>query len=467
MFLSTRDYHYLYKFIVGSSKKNCENLVKKKLELLLFNKKKLTSLMYLFFFTYIILSGKIFKKDRALIKFDGIEIGRFVLSKTFCDFECFTNKLKFYKVLIKNFFYAGTLLSTCDYYYKKFSIKGAYVDHCGYLNGIIFSFFARKGIPVYTNNYPLGIYFVDYRKNKKKYLLKYENSLRISVKKNIDKFKKKQAEKKIVLMMKKKNFIPYLAKMKYKKFKNINYEIFDYVVYAHSFTDGQLWYGYAGFENTLEWLELTLDKFINTKKNVLIKPHPNFYSKSLGPSVILDKKIYDRVVQKYTKHKNLYFLDKPTHNYLLLKKLNKDCILITKYGTSIMEAAYMNFKSICSASNFFDRKFKISNMWEGRTDYTNLLNLDNSKLKRPDKNDLLKLVYALFYFYNSEYHINFFNNIIRRNLKLTKDDFKKKILSTGRTKISNSKIIKINKYTKLKENKIINEISNTIYQVKI
>ena len=40
----------------------------------------------------------------------------------------------------------------------------------------------KKSI-VYTNNYPLGIYFVNYKKNNKKYLLKYENSLKINIKK--------------------------------------------------------------------------------------------------------------------------------------------------------------------------------------------------------------------------------------------------------------------------------------------
>ena len=50
MFLSTRNYHYIYNFIVKSSKKNCENIVKKKLELLIFKIKKLPSLKYLIFF---------------------------------------------------------------------------------------------------------------------------------------------------------------------------------------------------------------------------------------------------------------------------------------------------------------------------------------------------------------------------------------------------------------------------------
>ena len=92
----------------------------------------------------------------------------------------------------------------------------------------------------------------------------------------------------------------------------------------------------------------------------------------------------------------IYFFKKPTQNYLLLKKLNKNCVLLSKYGTAMLEGAYMNFKTICTCHNFFDKKFKISNMWKDKTDYLKLLNTDVSQLKEPDRNDLIRLGYALF-----------------------------------------------------------------------
>ena len=60
VFLSTRDYDYIYNFIVRSSKKNCENILKKKLDLFVFKKKKLPSFKYFCFLLFIIFSGKIF-----------------------------------------------------------------------------------------------------------------------------------------------------------------------------------------------------------------------------------------------------------------------------------------------------------------------------------------------------------------------------------------------------------------------
>ena len=53
------------------------------------------------------------------------------------------------------------------------------------------------------------------------------------------------------------------------KFKEINdLQNFDYVVYAHSFTDAQLWFGFDDFENSYDWLEYTLTtlKKMNKKK---------------------------------------------------------------------------------------------------------------------------------------------------------------------------------------------------------
>ena len=185
MFLSTRNYHYSYKFIVKSSKKNCEDKIKKKLNLFIFKSKKLPSFQFLFFFLYIFLSGKIFLKNRARITYDNIEIGRFVLAETFRNYECYLNNFKFYKTLIKNFLKAGAIIHTCKLLEEKFKIRGVYVDHCGYLNGIIFSFFALQKKIVYSNNYPHGIFCVDYKKNNKKELLKYENALRINIKKKL------------------------------------------------------------------------------------------------------------------------------------------------------------------------------------------------------------------------------------------------------------------------------------------
>lgn len=466
-FLSTREPTFLYKYIVEPSKNNCEKLYSKKLNLLIFKKKNLPSLHYIFFYIYIIFSGKIFKNNRSRINFNNIEIGRFVISNTFYTFDTYVNKLKFYKLLIKNFYLAGLLIKSCNYYYNKYKISGIYIDHCGYLNGIIFSFFAQKKIAIYTNNYPHGIYFVDYKNNKKQYLLKYENSLRINIKKKINSFQRIKARNKLISLVKNKNYIPWLSKLKFKKLKEkIDYNNFDYVIYTHSFTDGQMWYGNDGFENTLEWLEFTLNAFIGTGKKILIKPHPNFYNNTLAEYAIWDKKIYNIVVKKYEQHKNFYFLRNPIHNYLLLKKLNKNCIAISKFGSVILEVSYMNLRSISSSCTFYNSKFKISNMWKNKINYLKLLKKSHLKLKKPIINDLYKLIYSLFYVYPSCYHTsNYYENIIKKNLRLTQSAYDSIFLAKARSK-NYKKEENFKKLSKKNNISIIDDLSKKIWQVR-
>ena len=138
---------------------------------------------------------------------------------------------------------------------------------------------------------------------------------------------------------------------------------------------------------------------------------------------------------------------------------------MSKYGTAILEGAYMNFKTICTCHNFFDKKFRISNMWKDKTEYLRLLKTDVSHLKKPNRNDLIKLSYALFYYYNSEYHENFYDNIIRKSLKLNKDNYQKQFSTIGRKPIGNSKLNKFKHSTKFIEKNIINKISRTIFEV--
>lgn len=467
MFLSTRNYDYLYKFIVGASKLSCEKLVKKKLKLEIFELKKIPNLNYFLFLIFILLSGKIFKKNRARLKYKNIEIGRFVLAQTYFSFDTYLNKFIFYKMFLKNLFRAGKIIRSCEYYNNNFNVKGAYADHCGYLNGIIYSYFAQKKIPVYTNNYPHGIFYVNNKINKKKYLEKYEGAIKINLKRNISQNQKKQSEKKISELTKKKNFIPWLTDLKFKKISNLNYKKFDYVIYAHSFTDGQMWYGYDGFENTLDWLKFTLNFFKNKKKNILVKPHPNFYNSSLAIYAEWDKKIYSQLKNEYKNYKNMYFLNSPIQNYELQRKLDPSkCIAVTKYGSVILESSFMKFKSICSEANFFNSNFKISNRWSNPEEYEKLLNSEFKKLKEPNKLDLLKLSNSLFFVYNSVYNDNsYFEKIISKSLNLSGEKFKKMFITTARTTIPSAKIKKLDKIVKNNLKKINLRVEKSIWNV--
>ena len=81
------------------------------------------------------------------------------------------------------------------------------------------------------------------------------------------------------------------------KYKDINIltkdlSNYDYVVYCHSFVDGNLWFGNDGFSNLRDWLEFTLTELYLNNSRVIVKAHPNFYNNIIGEYAQNDKKIF-------------------------------------------------------------------------------------------------------------------------------------------------------------------------------
>mgnify|MGYP006104063555 FL=1 len=199
MLLSTQDpnshskTNHLYKFIIEGIRKNTEkNYKNTDIKIKVFKNLKILSISYVFFLIYIIFSGKIFSNNRAKIKFRNTEVGRFVVAQTFQNFKTYLSLFQFYKVLLKNFVKAGIMINTADYFYSNENIKAIYIDHCGGLNGILYSYFSSKNIIIYTNMYPANIYGVDFRYKKKLNLINFEDSIKINKKFILNKQQKKK-----------------------------------------------------------------------------------------------------------------------------------------------------------------------------------------------------------------------------------------------------------------------------------
>jgi hypothetical protein len=104
-------------------------------------------------------------------------------------------------------------------------------------------------------------------------------------------------------------------------------------------------------------------------------------------------------------------------------------------------------------------------MWKDKSEYSKLLNHDYTKLKKPIKTDLLKMVYTLFYIHNSSYNAaSWYHNIIKNYLNLSKSSFDKLFIIKARSKTTN---LKSNKLLFKSNNALINKMSEKIYQVKI
>lgn len=436
MFLSTKSKDLLYSIIVDSCHKNAEKYLKKKLE---FKKIVIKNNYNIYFFLYVfilIFSGLIFiKKIRIYLTFKGVEIGRFITAAVYRDYNSYISRLSFYKNFLYKLYYTGKIFKTADLLLKE-KFESVYLDHCGYLNGILYSIFSNSNKIIFTNNYPKSIYGIDFKKKKNFFFKKYENSLKLS-KYGLSNKKFLISRNVLKKLTKKNKILPWLSETKFSKFRNseITQKV-DYIIYAHSFTDGQLWFGNDDFENSYDWLEFTLNFFKNKNKKILIKAHPNYFNKNLGNIAFYDKKIFDLLINKFDKNKNFYFLREPVFNLDLLNYLSNKTIAITHHGSVTLELAFLGLKSISSNSTFFfSEHFKISNFWKSKEEYLCQLNKNWKELNYPKKNDLYRLAYQLFINDNNFYGKNSFAKI---TAKVLRTNFLKLYSKKGLFSINNS-----------------------------
>lgn len=151
----------------------------------------------------------------------------------------------------------------------KKKISAIYLDHCVYLNGIIFEVFNNEKKIIYLNNYPKDL--IELTPSNKHLSIEdcfkiYNKKTRIS-KSKILKIEKLQKE----ISAGKKNFYPWMSDTLYKKRKLKNFSKFDYIIYTHAFTDAQLNWGYDGFVNAYVWLDFTLNFFLKQIKIFWLK----------------------------------------------------------------------------------------------------------------------------------------------------------------------------------------------------
>jgi len=385
---STRKSENHYKFIINSIllrlKKENINIYK----ITYPRKKKLFSLNFFIFFVKSFFYLNFFSKEKILnLNYRNCNIGRHIISMSYREFNSYFNIFIFFKNFLKNLYFSICITDQAYEISKEISV--AYIDHCGYLNGIYFRVFALKKKIIFSNNFPRGIYFTDFRKkintcfNQPEKPLQFyrDNKINyISYKKN------KQHVKKIVSNP---NLVIWMKKTKYSNNKKnfIDLKSFDRVVYAQSFIDAQLWYGNDGFFNVKDWLEFTLEKLSILPGKTIVKAHPNFFNKFADKYVEYDKKIFNKIIKKYQSEK-IFFINRSVNNKYLLNNLKKNTIIISHHGTVLLEALYFGFKCISSAATFWSPDLKLTNQWSSREGYNNILKKNVNELFFPNKTDL-------------------------------------------------------------------------------
>lgn len=438
--LTTKEPNNISKVIINACRYHAENTLNEKVNISKLKISKYPSLKFIFFLISFILSGRIFdKKKRLDLMHSNINIGRFILSSVFDNFDTYLSRIKYYYHYLRYFYIAGKFLKTANNIVKNKSLKSIYVDHCGGVNGILFTLISKKKI-VYTNNYPKNIFAT--KKNLSNYNGTYESRLQFIKSNKYNGIKYHQRAKKILKnLANNAKIIPWMYDTKYKKIDNIsNLGEYEYVIYTHSFIDGQLWFGNDGFENSFDWLKFTLNNLESRNKKTLIKCHPNYFSKFNGRVVEVgevDMKVFNLIYEKYKSNKNFYFMDKPIKNGELIKKLNKNCIGITHHGSVILEMGYLGFKVISSKSTFYSNRFQLSNIWSNKDEYKLLLNKKSTELNGCNKKDLYEIINKM-YFDKDSYSV--FN---KRNY--TAENSIEKTIKKHLNKINSKKLIKNNR----------------------
>ena len=452
-FFSSRKKKGVYRFLIPSAKFHFEKKFKKKKIYKYLNMDYL-NFKVIFFLMKIIFSPKLIKrKDIYKIKYNGYFIGRYVVPEIYRDYQSYNINLIYYYQLVKGLYFAAL---TVDTSMKLKNIKGAFIDHCMYRNGLLMKILSKKKIPIYTLGYPRGFYLIN---NTRGRLLQYENIVQLNKAKKIDNTRIQKAKKYIKIVLSQTEKFPWMRNIKFVDKLNLNLSNLTHVIYVHSFTDAQMLYGYDGFTNVFEWLDFTVSYLLKNKNNkILIKAHPCFFHQKFpNKNAIYDRKIFFKFYKKFYKEKNLIILKEPIRNKFLLKIIPKKTILISHHGSVILESSHLGFKSIVSNSTFWSPEFKISNNWSSIEHYKIQLNKKWSELFYSNKCDLYNVSYQLFCNPQGIYGKNYWESIFVNQLKITKSNLFEDPIKT----IQN---ISINKK---EQKKLISKIYNSIEDILI
>ena len=444
IFYSTRKLIGIYQIIVSSCKINYERQSKLNTKYI-FQSNKIESsfINFTFFFIKCLISTNFLSLKKLLyLKYKGIDLGRHTIAMTFRNPKSYTNLIIQKYLITFNLFRSYDLILKTEKISK--NVKSAFIDHAENINGLVLQIFLKRKIKIYQNAFPIGFFLF---KSKSSKILSYEKL-----------FQYKREKKKLNSKIKKKSLnalrkfssnpsMPYILGTRFKalKIKDKNYS---YLVYCHSFTDAQLHFGVDGFYNQKDWLEFTLNELSFSEKNILVKSHPNFYAKGyLNNSAYYDRKIYDKIRNKFRKFENISFLNSPIKNINVLKSLNNNkTIVIGHHTTALLEALALDFKCISSSATFWDKKMRLTNLFSSREEFSKLLKKDITFLKSHHSDDLIDISYKLLLnpkgYFGNKYIADFLAKKLSINrLKLTKDPD----LAFMKARLSKAKINQISK----------------------
>jgi len=176
-FFSTTGKRGLYKFLVESSALHAKDLFNKKINYE-YLKHKNPSLKFWIIFIKLIISGSIFReKDYVKFRYLNINIGLYAVSSALRHTNSYKSKFLYYLNLLKYIFIGGSIIDSTKKILDK--VDAVYIDHAIYIHSIYFKLFADHKKLIYTNQYPRGLFYIDFKKKNSKISIS-TNALRLS-----------------------------------------------------------------------------------------------------------------------------------------------------------------------------------------------------------------------------------------------------------------------------------------------
>ena len=165
IFFISRGLNGPYKFIIESSKLNFERSSKTTLSYIKY-KRKIFNIKCILFILQNILNLNFFSKKKVMfIEYRNFYISRYAFSEIYRNYYSYLNPLVYFFECIKNFYFCALTLETLINSENN-KIKGAFIDHAMYTNGLMIEFLSQKKIPIYSLGYPKGIFAVKPLKNR-------------------------------------------------------------------------------------------------------------------------------------------------------------------------------------------------------------------------------------------------------------------------------------------------------------
>ncbi|MCI5134723.1 MAG: hypothetical protein D3920_06550 [Candidatus Electrothrix sp. AW2] len=349
------------------------------------------------FYTHNVLPG---------FRYNNIDIGRYAAAAALRDPEACYKKIKFNRrfvaSLVKGIIYHVYALRVYRY------VSYAYLGDTLYLKGIVIDTLLQKQVATFMKFYPYGLVTSNCDKLDQLSIIIHKNNREGYAEDQVHQYMNNRLENP-------KKTIPYYKVEERDVFNIQNKYKYCAVIYAHSFTDVQLNYGYTDkFKSVYEWLTFTLNTLIKANDtHIILKGHPNFWAPRHEAQVVgWDKKIWRKLVKQYENNNQISIIDWPLNNYTLLKKLDKEStLLISHHGNALVEGAYLGYKTLSSVCSLWGEKYNFGEVWEDPAQYLNKL-LDSTWDFNVNQQEACRFIYDNFMnpYGSSGYY--FFMNLI-------------------------------------------------------